>query len=57
MYQSLEQAMNTKAAVVISTVSFDHKGSTRNWIKVRKANGKKEFRVTQYENGLYSSAV
>ena len=56
-YQTLEQALQTNAVVVISSESYEHKGETRNWIKVRKANGKKVFSVAQYGNGLFSKGV
>jgi hypothetical protein len=56
-YETLEQALKTKLAVIISTESYDHKGNTRNWIKARKANGKKVFSIAQYENGRFSEAT
>jgi hypothetical protein len=56
-YQTLEQALKTKAVKIISVEAYEHNGQARNWIKVMKANGKKVFRVAQYSNGRFSEAV
>ena len=56
-YQTLEQSLKTKKVKIISVESYEHKGTSRNWVKVMKANGKKVFRVTQYSNGTFSEAV
>ena len=56
-YQTLEQSLKTKSVVIISSESYDHKGEKRNWIKARKANGKKVFSVAQYGNGMFSEAT
>jgi len=56
-YQTLEQALKTKKAVVISSRDYEHKGVQRKAIKARKANGKRVYYVTQYENSRYSIAV
>ena len=56
-YSTLEQALKTKSAVIISTESYEHKGETRTAIKARKSNGKKVFRVVQYVSGRFSEAV
>ena len=56
-YQTLEQALKTKKAIIISLESYDHKGEKRNWIKARKSNGKKVFSVAQYGNGMFSEAT
>ena len=56
-FNTLESALKTNKVVVISVETYDHKGSERKWIKVRKSNGKKVYRVAQYSNGLFSEAV
>ena len=56
-YPTLEQAMKTKKAVVLSTEDFQHQGQLRKSIRARKAQGKRVYYVTQYENGLFSEAV
>lgn len=57
LFKTLEESLKAKSVVVISTKEYEHKGEKRNWIKARKAKGKKVFSVAQYENGLYSEAV
>ena len=57
LFKTLEESLKTKAVVVISIKEYEHKGEKRNWIKVRKSNGRKVFTVAQYENGLYSEAA
>jgi len=56
-FATLEQALKTNKAVVISMKEYEHKGATRQWIKARKAKGKKVFTVVFYEEGRYSEAV
>ena len=56
-YKTLEQALKTKKAVVISIEDYEHKGAKRQSIKARKANGKKVYNVVFYEEGRYSEAV
>ena len=57
LYKTLEQALNAKSVVVISSENYEHNGESRKWIKVRKLNGKKVFRIAQYGNGMFSSGV
>lgn len=57
MFKTIEQALKTKAAKIISVSNYNHNGQDRKIIKACKAKGKKVFMVVQYENGLFSSAV
>lgn len=57
-FNTIEQAMKTNHKVeILSTKSYDHKGLKRVSIRAKKARGKKEYTVIQYENGKYSEAV
>jgi hypothetical protein len=56
-HATLEQALKTKLAVVISSRIYEHNGEVRSSLKVRKANGKKVFMVVQYASGRYSEGV
>lgn len=56
-FNSVEQALGTKQAVIISEKPYNHKGNDRVIIKARKARGKKVFMVVKYEDGTFSSAT
>ena len=55
-YATLDQAMNSKNAVVISERDVNARQG-RKVLRVRKANGKKFYMVVAYENGTFSSPV
>ena len=58
-YTTLEQSVKWAKSVVVLNVEvqYEQNGQANKWIKVRKSNGKKVFRVRQYPSGLYSEAV
>ena len=56
-YATLEQSVKSKSVVVLNVEEYEQNGQANKWIKVRKSNGKKVFRVRQYPSGLYSEAV
>ena len=57
MFKTLEDSLQTKKAVIVEQREYVYLGITRQWIKARRANGKKVYTVFQYENGLFSSAI
>jgi hypothetical protein len=58
MYTSIEESLKTNhPAVIVSVNMFSHNGATRQRIRARKANGKKEYLIVKYETGLFSSPV
>ena len=57
MYNTIEQALETKKAVVLSIKEYNHNGEDRKLIRAKKANGKRSYMVVQYGNGLFSSTV
>lgn len=56
-YETLEQALGTKKAILIKSTEVMVKGVKRKAIQARKGKGKRTYYLTQYENGMYSSAV
>lgn len=56
-FETLEQSLETKKAVIVDATEFDHKGKQRQSLRVKKANGKKIYMVVRYENGRYSTAI
>ena len=57
LFDTLEQAMKTKKAVVLNIEEYEHKGNQRKSIKAKKSKGKRSYNVIQYENGKFSEAV
>ena len=56
-YETLEESMKTKKAIIISIEEYEHEGEKRQWIKARKSKGKNVYMVARYADGRYSSAV
>lgn len=58
MYNTIEESLKTNhVATIISEKTFNVNGNDRVMIRARKANGKKEYMIVQYENGCFSSPV
>ena len=57
-YETLKQAMKTNLEpVIVKATDYEHNGTKRTQLKVRKARGKMTYSVIRYENGRYSEAV
>ena len=54
MYNTIEESLKTNHVATIISKKYV---SDRVMIRARKANGKKEYMIVQYENGCFSSPV
>lgn len=48
--------VNGQSFVILRLKNFEHKGSQRTAIQMRKPNGRLEFEAVKYENGTISDA-